>query len=405
MRAAGQAQAAAEIFREVLRHLPEVPSYDKALTLGCLGRCYNASGRPDLAEREYRNALAVLGKLPPSDGVKRQRGNSLTDLADVLRDQGRYAQAREAYQKGLEVDKELGDLRGQGVSLGQLGSLAMTEGDLPEAVARHQDALILFQQLQEPASEAIVWHQLGIAFQKARRWDEAERHYREAARIKEGLGDLAAAARTWNHLAAVAEAAGKPAAAETWYRKAIEGGRQTGDFLPAARALNNLADLLRAQPERLAEARQLAEEALAIKEALEPGVSEIWTTYSILANIADQEGQPAQAREYHRLAREAKRNFAGTRHELRRHAPLILAAVVATQDAGRRDALVAQGLPALEIGGWTNLGAAIRRILSGERDADTLCESLDFEDSMIVEAILGGLEDPSSLQDLMPAEE
>ena len=77
---------------------------------------------------------------------------------------------------------------------------------------------------------------------------------------------------------------------------------------------------------------------------------------------------------------------------------------MAAQNADQRDTLIARGLPTLEKGGWTNL-AAIRRILAGERDADALCESLDPEDSMIVEAILAGIEDPSSLQDLLPAGE
>lgn len=403
--AAGQAQEAAEVFREVLRHLQEAPSFERALTLGRLGRCYRAGGRPDLAEQEYENALAVLDRLPPSDAVKRERGIQLTDLADVLRAQGRYAEAREKYEKGLEVAKGLEDLRGQGVSLGQLGTLAMLEGNLEEAVARYQDALILFQQLQEPATEAIAWHQLGLAFQEARQWDEAERHYREAARIYEGLGRLASAAQTWNQLANVNNRAGKPAAAETWYRKAIEGSRQAGDMFTTAWAVGNLASLLSSQPQRLDEARQRAEEALAIMETLDPGASEIWKAHSLLSGIADQQGQPAQAREYRRLAREAKRSFAGTRHELRRHAPIILTTVIATQDADQRDALIAHGLPALEKGGWANLVGAIRRILAGERDADALCESLDLKDSMIVEAILAGIEDPSSLQDLMPAGE
>jgi tetratricopeptide (TPR) repeat protein len=347
----------------------------------------------------------VLDRLPLSDAVKRERGGRLTDLADVLSDHGRYAEAREKYEEGLEIFKELENLLGQGVSLGQLGTLAMLEGNLEEAVARYQDALILFQQLQESATEAIVWHQLGMAFQQARQWDEAERHYREAARIDEGDGRLASAAQTWNQLAVVNRQAGKPAAAETWYRKAIEGGHQAGDILPTARALNNLAELLSSQPLRLDEARRLAEKALAIKETLDPGASEIWKTYSVLSGIADKQGQPAQARRYSRLAREAKRSFAGTRHELRRHAQFILATVIAAQDTDQRDALIAHGLPALEKGGWTNLVGAIRRILAGERDADALCESLDLEDSMIVEAILAGIGDPSSLQDLMPAGE
>ncbi len=159
--AAGQAQEAAEVFREVLRHLQEAPSFERALTLGRLGRCYIAGGRPDLAEREYENVLAVLGRLPHSDAVKRERGVRLTGLADVLGHQGRYAEAREKYEEGLEIKKDLDDLRGQGVSLGQLGTLAMREGNLEEAVARYQDALILFQQLQEPTHEAIAWASVG----------------------------------------------------------------------------------------------------------------------------------------------------------------------------------------------------------------------------------------------------
>ena len=55
----------------------------------------------------------------------------------------------------------------------------------------------------------------------------------------------------------------------------------------------------------------------------------------------------------------------------------------------------------MERRGWTRLVAAIRRILAGERDPDALCAELDPEDSMIVEAILQGLTDPATIQDLI----
>ncbi len=171
--------------------------------------------------------------------------------------------------------------------------------------------------------------------------------------------------------------------------------------------MGNLANLLSSQPQRLDEARQLAEEALAIKKKLDPGASEIWKTYSILSGIADQQGQPAQAREYGRLAREAKRNFAGTRHGLRRFAPLILAVLAACAgQEGAREAVSQYQTAMRETGeDWSRVTDALDRILAGERDADALCESLDPDDSMIVEAILAGIEDPSSFQDLMPAGE
>jgi tetratricopeptide (TPR) repeat protein len=73
-----------------------------------------------------------------------------TDLADVLTDQGKYAEARAQYELGLESIKQLNDLRSQGVTLGQLGTLAMVEGDLADAVKRHSEALELFQRLGEP---------------------------------------------------------------------------------------------------------------------------------------------------------------------------------------------------------------------------------------------------------------
>jgi tetratricopeptide (TPR) repeat protein len=346
--------------------------------------------------------------------VKRESGVVLKDLADALRDQGGFDEARKAYQAGLKVNEELKDLRGQGVTLGQLGSLAMREGNVQEAADRHRDALGLFQQLREPAMEAVAWHMLGMVFHESRQWDQAERHYREAGRIEEELGDLARAASTWNQLAAVNREAGKPDAAELWWRKAIEVGRALGDPMGLSRCLGNLAILLQTQPGRLAEARQLAEEALAIMRTLDPGAAEIWRGYGVLATIVDQEAQAApdarqkaelqeKAREHRRLAREAKRNFAGTRHELRQRLPVILGTIMAVHDSGQRSQLE-QMLLGMEQHGWTDLVAAIRRILAGERDPDALYAALDLEDSMIVETILQGLADPSTLSDLLPTD-
>jgi tetratricopeptide (TPR) repeat protein len=338
----------------------------------------------------------------------------LVDMADALAEQGKFSEARKGYEESLAVKREIGgEKRGEGVVFGQLGTLALREGNLTEAAARYRAALALFQQLREPASEAVIWHQLGMVFQHAQQWDEAERHYRESARIEEQRGNLNGAAQTWNHLAIVSEHAGKPDAAEMWFRKAIQGGRASGDLLPTARAINNLADLVRTQPSRLAEARQLAEEALAIKQTLDPGAAEIWKNYNILAEIGEKEAQAktdarrkaellAQAREHRRLAREARRNFAGTRHQLRQHAPLILATVMAVQDR-KRQADLEKALPGFEQHGWTDLVPAIRRVLSGERDADALCANLDDEDSVIIETILQGLVDPSTLADLLPS--
>ena len=421
--AAGQVTEATQAFQNILRQLGDAPTYERAVTLGRLGRCFHAGGRPDWAENCQRNAIAVCDKLKPGDGVKRERGSELTDLADALAAQGKYAEARQAYQDGLKVSEELNDLRGHGVTLCQLGTLAMTEGNLAEAEKSYRAALALFQQLREPATEAAVWHQLGMVFHGARQWDEAERHYRESARIEEERGNLIGAAQTWNQLATLAENAGKPDAAEMWYRKAIEGFRVGQATIDLAKALNNLAALLQSQPGRLAEARQLAEEALAIKQTLDPGAAKIWTTYNVLAQIAEREvlgvppsggsdgapakaGTPSQAREYRRLAREAQRNFAGTRHQLRPHARWILATVAACAGQTEARPFVAQAQAAMRQAGPDGiaLAAALDRILAGERDEAAICEGLSSIIAICVETILAGLRDPQTLTDLRPSE-
>ncbi len=150
----------------------------------------------------------------------------------------------------------------------------------------------------------------------------------------------------------------------------------------------------------LAEAVKHYHEALELFQRLDPGAAEIWSTYEILAEIEDQQGQPEPAAEYRRLARDAKRKFAGTAHEMKRHLPVIVGTWQVLQDPAQIPQFQA-ALSEMETRGWTNLVAAIRRILSGERDAESLCGPLDLEDSMIIETILHVLEDPSAPESLL----
>jgi tetratricopeptide (TPR) repeat protein len=245
-----------------------------------------------------------------------------------------------------------------------------------------------------------------MVLQKAKQWDEAETHYRKAAELMVSQGVIVGpdgAANTWLQLANLNESAGRPEAAETWSRKVIEVTRQAGDKVTLSMTLSNLANLLKAQPGRLTEARHLAEESLALTKTLDPGASEIWKTYTILADIADQEGKPEQAAEYRRLARDAKRAFAGTAHEMRQHLPLILATCQAIQNP-KEAAQFINALSGGEEGGWADLVGAIRRILAGERNRDALCDKLNFRDAMIVETILEALENPAILQAMLPAD-
>jgi tetratricopeptide (TPR) repeat protein len=392
----GRAAAAAQKFATILEGLGSQPSYDRCLTLSRLGRCLKAQSQLGAAAECYRSALAEAAQLEASDGMKRQQGGLQADLADVLMGMGDYAGAKAAYEASLEIAQEQEDARQVGVIKGQLGTLALMQGNLPEAEQRYQDALATFQGLHEPASEAVFWHQLGVVYRRAQQWQAAEQAYRRSAELKEGLGDRLGAAQTWGNLAIVTQRSGNPQDAEAWYRKALATRRAEGDLAGASLVLSNLANLLCQQPDRLPEARQLAEDSLEIKQTLDPAAAELWKTYGILATISEAQQRPDDAQAYRRLARQSKAAFAGTRHELQKFAPLIAAVVAATTDPAGQQELA----PALEDGeqqGYQNLVAAIRRILAGERQEEALCAALDLEDSMVVMAILAGIADPATL--------
>ncbi|BAY91818.1 MULTISPECIES: tetratricopeptide repeat protein [unclassified Tolypothrix] len=397
---AGRYQEAAQVFREILTGLGEEPSYEGCLTLNHLGNCLRFQGQTAQAAEFYHQGLAMATHLEQSNDVKSQMGNLQADLGVALMYMGHYDQAREAYEASLAIKEEIDDFRGIAVANGELGTLFLRQGNLREAEQCFIKSLTTFQRLNEPAVEAMYWHQLGRVYGQAKEWDAAEHAYREAARINESQGNLKGAVTTWNELALINADTGKQEDAEAWFRKAIAGAKTAGDRLQTSRSLNNLADLLQNQPCRLPEARQLAEEALAIEETLDPAAAEIWKIYHILADITEKLGETTQAKDYRRLSRQAKAAFAGTRYELQRFGWFIATVVTTVNDAQVKQQLE----PVLEElikAGLVNLVAAIHLILDGERDEDLLCEPLDFYDAPIINAILRGIADRNTLNELL----
>ncbi|WP_434687516.1 tetratricopeptide repeat protein [Pseudanabaena minima] len=392
---AGRYTEAEAVFNEILAGLGATPSYQRCYILGNLGRCYGSTGQPKRAAASYRLGLEVAALLEQNNSVKRQMGLLQNDFAGVLRDMGDYDRARESYEASLAIKKEIGDRRGESVTQGQLGTLALVQNNLTEAAQRYQEALQIFQQLNEPTSEASVWHQLGRTFEESRQWEAAEQHYRQSAQIREAqglIGGSNGAATTWNQLAIVSKGAGKLTEAEAWYRKTLNYFKSIGDLPSASKVLTNLADLLQQLPNRLNEAQQLAEEGLAIDKTLDPAAAQIWKIYNILAEISDKLGDQAKVKDYRRLSRTARANFAGTSYELRQYAQLIDGVVRAVDDAEVRQQLESEMENAPSE--WQNLNAAIRQILNGQRNEDILCEGLDSIDSQIVLAILEQVKRP-----------
>jgi len=77
------------------------------------------------------------------------------------------------------------------------------------------------------------------------------------------------------------------------------------------------------------------------------------------------------------------------------HAPLIVTVVNSLKDTSMKPALE-HILKASADNGWGSLVKGIRKIIKGDRDSSIL-KGMDEEDSIILDAILHGIQDPSTL--------
>jgi tetratricopeptide (TPR) repeat protein len=380
-------------------------SYGHCITLQRLARCLSDGGQPGVAESSLREALGIIDALIVTDPKNitnmRERSALLTELGDVLQNQGKFVAARQMYEQSLEIDKQTGDERGQGVLLVQLGTLALRLRNPVEADRHYNEALNIFQRLGETSSMATIYHQLGMIAQEQRNWPAADEKYRKALALREQHQLRIDAAATCNQLAIVARLWGKPAEAEQWYRRAL-GYSGNASKPHTSTMLNNLASLIKdeiragRQPHhRLAEAQQLAEQALAIKETLDAS-GELWTTLSILATIAEMENRSDDVQTYRRRARESFAAFEGNRwHIDQQHGNLVNAIANAALGNQQAREAVESALPSIEKNGWM-IAESTGRIWAGERDWHSLCEGLDNQDSLLVLRILETLEQPTS---------
>lgn len=418
---AGRAGEAEGVFRALLARFPSpslprqaLPSqpgdsspgwaYERAVTLHRLGRALKAQGRPAEASEVYRQELDALADHEQSAGVKRQTGAVHTDLADALRDLGRYAEAREHYEATLGVMREIDDERSVAVVLGQLGTLALLQRDYTGAHRRYTEALAAFQALGEPESEAQMWLGLGLIAQAQRDWDEAERCYRESLQLEEAGNNLAGVCDTCTQLGNVANLAGKLDEAESWYKQALSIGIQLGNKRDEAIDCNNLASLLldvEALPpagrpasftnrDLLAEAEAYAQRAREIREALDDPSSEVWKTYSILAQIAERRGRTDEARRWRRREQESYQQFAGSQYDIGRLDEWVKVVVAACEGNTQARQMLDQLLEQIDADPqMRGLGHALRCILEGER-GESLAEGLGRE-GLLVRRILAAL--------------
>jgi len=236
-----------------------------------IGEVYRALGQYDKAEQMHRSARAAQSR----PGVHAEVATSISDLALVLRDQGKFAEAELLQRQVLVLRRQaLGPEHPEvAMALNNLALVLRSENKFSEAESLHREALAMQRKLSGDASPAVATslNNLALTLRDEGKFTQAEDAFRQALAIqRHALGEQhPAIALTLDNLAFTLRDEGRLAEAETLAREALAMQRT---FLGAehpsvATALNNLA-LVLGQEGNLGEAEALHRQALAMRRSL-----------------------------------------------------------------------------------------------------------------------------------------
>lgn len=139
-------------------------SFSHCRTLEELANSLGVVGQFEAALASFGEALVLLEALleqqPENRNLRIEHAALLSDLGDVLSNQGQYAQAQAHYEQALKEQRAIQDTSNEAATLGQLGTLAMLQLDYPQARLRYQQALEQFREMGNPTQQAVAWHLL-----------------------------------------------------------------------------------------------------------------------------------------------------------------------------------------------------------------------------------------------------
>lgn len=367
--------------------------FDLAGACSLLARVLRTAGGSDQALpllHEARRRFEAFEQQHPGMGAERAISACITESGDCLLALGRLDEAAAAYEEALHRDKQRGDDRDVAVGEGQLGAVRMLQHRYPEALAAYSEARERFTQLDEPGSVAIAWHQIGAVYQAAGQPEAAEDAYRKSLAIKVRLGDVAGQARTLNQLGLLYdEEFGRIEEAVTFFRQAVNISVESHDMAKEGLRRSNLAIRLR-KLRRYDEARQEIRRAI---ECSTPfgHAAEPWKSFSVLAEIELEAGNPAAAAQAKREAIAsylAYRRDGGENHFVDGRISLAvtqsLLAGSATDAAGllQRLAATPEGTGALR-----TFVHALQAVVAGSRDR-ALADAPELDCTMAAEILL-----------------
>ena len=224
----------------------------KALRLaGSLWRFWEMHGHVDTGAKVIETAI----NRPGAQEGTGARAAALSGAGFMALMRGKYPEARELLQQGLDIRRELGDQTKIAGSLSNLGIVVHNEGKYDKARALHQESLAIRRELEDIVGITTSLICLGNVARSEGKLADARLIYEQGLTVQKMSKDKYLSAHLINSLGIVAHAQGKHEEACRLLAEGLSIRRELGDKRGLARSLEAAAGLATAMGEYCRSAR------------------------------------------------------------------------------------------------------------------------------------------------------
>lgn len=265
--------AAADYFQ---RALPLVPDDERVGVLRRLGKVLELRGGWADAEATYTEAIELSLRL----GNAIEKAWAHADLAETLRKQGRFDEARQQLVNAGEIFFREEEDAGLGLVLHLEGTLASQQGQYDAARVAYQQSLEIRERLGDRASIGSLLSNLGLVAECVGDLDQARTMNERALAMREELGDRWPICVSQNNLGMIALLQTDFAVAQMRFKESMRLAGEVGDRWMMAVGHHNLGNANLG----LAELGQAGDEFLEALRAYED-YSDLWSVALLVEDM------------------------------------------------------------------------------------------------------------------------
>ncbi len=207
------------------RDIEAIEGFNRAVAQSNLANMLKEEGRLAEALATYEQVYETFAALDEKENM----AVALNMQGQVLQNMGAYDRAIEKQEASLQIKCEIGNEEGQAISLHQLSILYRHKEDYETALARSREAEELARKLDNDHFLAKTFQAQGIIFNQMDRSGEASERFRKSLEILRHIGDESGAADSLGELGKLLQDTGQMRKAIAAFKECLEIHRRHGD--------------------------------------------------------------------------------------------------------------------------------------------------------------------------------